>query len=87
LDYNGVVPSIRVGVWRLWVIPGDHEPRHVHAKLGSGSERQAIFVFTKDRKVALREVRGRLSRAEVRRAQEAVIDHFDDLVALWEEYC
>jgi hypothetical protein len=64
------------------VIPGDHEPRHVHAVVGAGGTAQVVFLLGHDRSVVLPEIRGRLSKADIRSAQAAVADHFDALVAL-----
>jgi hypothetical protein len=71
----------------LVVIPGHHEPRHVHARLGSGDALEVIVRLNGDGKVSLREADRGLSRAEIRRALEIVETHFLELVELWERYC
>jgi hypothetical protein len=82
------VPTIKVkvGAWRLVVIPGDHEPRHVHARYGTRNAPRAVFLLEADGTVALREAHPRLSRADIRVAKRLVRDHFETLVALWEEF-
>lgn len=82
-----VVPSIRAGRWRLVVIPGDHEPRHIHARLGTRDASEAVIRLNADGTVTLREADRGLSRAEVRQALVIVLEHFDRLSELWERYC
>ena len=82
-----LLPSIRVGAWRLVVIPGDHEPRHVHARYGSAEANEVVVEIDTDGAVKLRRANRALSRAQVRRALELVTEHRADLMQLWETYC
>ncbi|HTV73435.1 MAG TPA: hypothetical protein VME66_07020 [Candidatus Acidoferrales bacterium] len=59
------LPSIKAGAWRLVVIPGDHEPRHVHARLGTGDAPEAVVLLNVASSVTLREADRGLSRAEL----------------------
>ncbi len=81
------MPSITVGPWRLVVIPGDHDPRHVHARYGSDGAYEAVIRLEAGGTVTLREADRGLSRAEIRVALALVLEHFEALAALWEEYC
>ena len=81
------MPSIPVRGWRLVVIPGDHEPRHVHARHGTAGASEAVFRLNSDGTVTLREADRQLTRAQVREAAELVTDHFRELEELWETYC
>jgi hypothetical protein len=56
-----------------------HRP-HVHVWKGDD---EAVFLLTP--KVALRERSG-MKTNDLRRAQRAVADHFDELLAIWEKY-
>ena len=64
---------------------GDHDPRHFHAFVGGG---EVIIELTSDREAVLanrtRSVRG-ATLADVRKALRIATEHFDVLVALWEE--
>jgi hypothetical protein len=76
-----------VGSWRLVVIPGDHDPRHVHARRGTGNAAEAIIRLNADGTVSLREADRELSRTEIRQILELVDTHFAELADLWERYC
>jgi Domain of unknown function (DUF4160) len=80
------MPSIKAGAWRLVVIPGDHEPRHVHARHGTRNAPAAVIRLEANGTVTLREADPGLSRAEIRVARGLVLEHFDKLAALWEEF-
>jgi Domain of unknown function (DUF4160) len=83
--YNSGVPTIREGAWRLVIIPGDHDPRHVHAVLGrDGSE--VVVRLGKNGEATPTRVDRPLTNADVRKALAAVQKHFDALAALWEAY-
>jgi hypothetical protein len=81
------MPSIPARGWRLVVIPGDHEPKHVHARHGSADAPEAVFRLNGDGSITLREADRELTRAQVREAGELVIEHFAELEELWETYC
>ena len=81
------MPSIPARGWRLVVIPGDHEPRHVHARLGTTGAPEAVFRLNADGTITLREADRHLTRAQVREAEELVTEHFSELKELWETYC
>jgi hypothetical protein len=69
------MPSIAARGWRLVVIPGDHEPRHVHARHGTADAPEAVFRLNADGSTTLRE------------AEQLVSEHFTELEELWETYC
>ena len=73
------MPSIAARGWRLVVIPGDHEPRHVHARHGRAGAPEAVFRLNPDGTLTLREADRELTRAQIREAAE--------LEELWETYC
>ena len=79
------MPSIKVGAWRLVVIPGDHEPRYVHARRGTRNAPTAVIKLDAAGGVTLRDAHPDLSRAEIRVALRLVEEHFDALAALWEK--
>jgi hypothetical protein len=81
------MPSIAARGWRLVVIPGDHEPRHVHARHGTAGAPEAVFRLNSDGTITLREADRQLTRAQVREAEELVTEHFRELEELWETYC
>jgi len=81
------MPTIRAGKWLLIVIPGDHNPRHVHACLGSKNGPQVIAFLAEDGIVSVREIKGSVSNADARKALAAVQEHFDDLLDLWKRFC
>jgi hypothetical protein len=81
------MPSIAARGWRLVVIPGDHEPRHVHARHGGAGAPEAVFRLNEDRSITLRGADGQLTHAQVREAEEIVVMHFGELEELWEMYC
>ena len=64
---------------------GDHDPRHFHAYIGGG---EVVIELTSDREAVLanrtRSVRG-AGMADVRKALRTATEHFDALVALWED--
>ncbi|TAM76744.1 DUF4160 domain-containing protein [bacterium] len=82
-----LLPSIKVGAWRLVVIPGDHEPRHVHARYGSAEANEVVAEIAADGTVKIRRANRALSRAQVRRALELVAEYSAGLMQLWETYC
>jgi hypothetical protein len=69
------------------VIPGDHEPRHVHARHGSANAPEVVFRLTTDGSLTLHEADRERTRAQVREAEELVAEHFKKLEELWESYC
>lgn len=81
------MPSIAARGWRLAVIPGDHEPRHVHARHGTADAPEAVFRLNADRSLTLREADRQLTRAQIREAEQLVSEHFTELEELWETYC
>jgi hypothetical protein len=81
------MPSIPARGWRLVVIPGDHEPRHVHARHGTAGAAEAVFRLNSDGTITLREADRQLTRAQVREAAELISEHFRELEELWETYC
>lgn len=81
------MPSINARGWRLAVIPGDHEPRHVHARHGAADASEAVFRLNADKTVTLREADRELTGRQIREAEQLVIDYFAELEELWENYC
>ena len=69
------------------VIPGDHEPSHVHARHGTAGALEAVFRLNSDGTITLREADRQLTWAQVREAEELVTEHFRELEELWEIYC
>lgn len=78
--------SARFGQVRFQAYPQDHEPCHIHAFIGSGEV--IIELRTADQTVVLADrddnVNG-AKRSEVRRVLDTARDHFDELIAKWEE--
>lgn len=66
--------------------PEDHAPRHVHGFIGSG---EVIVNLRSGKKVALANrtdnIRGRVTRTELKRVLAAAAARFDDLAKLWKE--
>jgi hypothetical protein len=85
IGYSGSVPTIREGAWRLVIIPGDHDPRHVHAMFGKDGP-EVVVRLGKNGEVTPTRVDRPLTNADVRKALAAVQKHFDALAALWEAY-
>lgn len=81
------MPSIVHRGWRFVVIPGDHEPRHVHARHGGTGAPEAVFRLNDDGTVTLREADRELTRAQVREAATLVAEEFERLMKLWKTYC
>jgi hypothetical protein len=81
------MPSIAARGWRLVVIPGDHEPRHVHARHGGAGAPEAVFRLNEGGSTTLREADRQLTRAQVREAGALVVRYFRELEELWETYC
>jgi hypothetical protein len=74
------LPSLRVGALSLRIIPGDHDPPHVHVE-GPGWEmrvRLAVPAVPWD-------IEGEPTRQDVRRALAAVRRHGAELRAMWKE--
>jgi hypothetical protein len=75
------VPTV---VWyrgfEVRVIPGDHEPPHVHVYRDGANIKIALFP------VEVVEVEGRPSSADVRRARRIVAEHLDACIKAFEEY-
>ena len=69
------------------MIPGDHPPRHVHARRGTGNAPEAVFLLNADGTLLLREADRDLTRSELRNAAHLVEEHFVELAQLWEDYC
>ena len=80
------MPSIKVGAWRLVVIPGDHEPRHVHARYGAQNALEVVIKLEDGGSVTLWRADRGLSRAKIRMALATVFEHYEVLVRLWEDY-
>ena len=78
---------MRVGGTRFKLYPQDHEPRHVHAFVGSG---EVVIDLRADGTIALAmrasgAVRGNVSRSEVRKVLAAADGAFDRLAKAWED--
>jgi hypothetical protein len=78
---------MKAGAWRLVVIPGDHQSRRVHARLGTGRAREVVIELRADGTSRLREADGDLSHSKVREAMKLAQQHFGELVQLWDDYC
>jgi hypothetical protein len=83
----GNVASLRSG--NVWFIadPQDHEPRHVH---GFAGETEVIVDLGDDGNVAIANrvdcIRpGNAKRSDMRKILRAAVEHFDELVSLWEK--
>ena len=74
------MPSKTVGAFQIWVIPGDHEPAHVHVEGGSG---EAIFVISPV--IVLRD-KGSMNVADRRKAAEAIKSVHGTLMQMWKQY-
>lgn len=72
------MPSIRVGSILLVIIPGDHEPEHVHV-LGTGWE---IRVRLAEPGVPW-SIEGRPKLRDIRGALQAVETHLTELRRIW----
>jgi hypothetical protein len=81
------VPTIRVGRWRLVIIPRDHHPPHVHARQGTGRAPEVVIEFNLDTTLSIREFDDGLSRSDIRQVVEIVDAHVAELIELWERYC
>lgn len=77
------MPSVWVDGFQVRVIPGDHEPAHVHAGKGGNGGPEAVFIIAGGL-VELRENRG-FKPAELRAAGEIVAAIVDVLLKMWEE--
>jgi uncharacterized protein DUF4160 len=80
------VSTVRVGAICFKIYPEDHEPPHAHAFIGSG---EVIIDLCPDGSIALARrktgaIRGRVTRNEVRKALEAAVATYVDLVRAWE---
>ncbi|HEV8020816.1 MAG TPA: DUF4160 domain-containing protein, partial [Candidatus Lustribacter sp.] len=73
--------------WRLVVSPRDHEPRHVHARQGTGRAPEAIIQLNIDGSTSVRVVERGISRADRRQIVAIVDEHFAELVEIWERVC
>lgn len=79
--------SLRFGSVLFVAYPQDHTPRHVHGFL---EETEVVVDLRDDRTVRLADrpdaIRpANAKRSSVRKILNAVADHFDELVALWEK--
>jgi hypothetical protein len=77
--------TVTVGEVRFHAHPGDHNPRHVHAKIGSG---EVVIDLLDDGKVALsprKRARKNVTDSEVRKALNAADAAYKQLVILWEK--
>jgi hypothetical protein len=77
--------TVTVGAVRFHAHSGDHEPRHVHAKIGSG---ELVIDLLDDGYVALstrRNARRNVTNSEVRKALNAASAVYAQLIALWEK--
>jgi hypothetical protein len=79
------VLSIKVRGWRLVIIPGDHEPRHVHARYGAAGAAQAVFRLNDDATVTLRGANLKLTRKQIRETEVLIAEHMTELKELWED--
>ncbi|MBC5809353.1 MAG: DUF4160 domain-containing protein [Candidatus Eremiobacteraeota bacterium] len=80
------MPTIKAGRWRLVIIPGDHNPPHVHARRGTGGAAEVVFVLRAEGATAIRRRDRSLSDSDVRQAASLVVLHFKQLVTLWETF-
>jgi hypothetical protein len=77
--------GLRVGEVRFRVYPQDHEPRHVHGFVGSGT---AIVDLRADGSVDLAKRDDNtcgLTRSEIRKVLDAAAEAFHALAELWEK--
>ena len=78
--------GLQVGEVHFQVWPQDHEPRHVHAFIGSG---EVIVDLRADGTVDLANrkdaIRGSVKRSEIHKVLQAADKHFHELAAKWEE--
>lgn len=79
--------TVRVGAIRFKVYPQDHEPRHIHAFVGSG---EVVLDLRSNGTVALAKrgsgaIRGSVTRTEVRKALDAAAEAFELLAKAWED--
>jgi gentisate 1,2-dioxygenase len=73
------MPTIYVDGFALRVIPGDHDPPHVHVRKGG----IAVIIFANEG-VWVRDSIG-MTRSELRGALRAVASVYYELQRLWEE--
>jgi hypothetical protein len=74
------VPSIRVGALSLRIIPGDHEPAHVHVE-GPGWEMRVRLMAPE----IPWDIEGEPTRQDVRRALAAIRLNLPELRVMWNE--
>jgi hypothetical protein len=79
--------AVRVGAVRFKVYPQDHEPRHIHAFVGSG---EVVLDLRSDGTVTLAKrgsgaIRGSVTRSEVKKALSAAAEAFERLAEAWED--
>jgi hypothetical protein len=79
--------TVRVGAIRFKVYPQDHEPRHVHAFVGSG---EVIIDLRSDGTVTLAKrgigaIRGSVTRSDVKKVLRAAAGAFERLAEAWED--
>ena len=82
-----MVPSLRFDGVRFYVYLDDHEPRHVHGRMGGA---EVIVDLRSQGGVAVARraedaVWGRTKRSEVKKILKIADRHFEELVGLWEE--
>lgn len=70
---------LRVGGFTFSILPGDHDPPHVHVRHGGGS------VVVSIESEAFRKVRG-ISEVNITRAIRIIREHRAELLALWIEW-
>jgi hypothetical protein len=70
---------LRVEGFTFRVIPGDHDPPHVHARYGGKS---VVVEIVSEQ---TRKVRG-MSEPDIRRAKQIVRLHRDELLDAWDEW-
>ena len=81
------MPSRRFGSVRFVAYPQDHLPRHVHGFTG---ETEVIVDLLENRSVSLADRKDGIKPANTKRNDVKLVlrkaaEHFDALVALWEE--
>lgn len=79
--------SLKFGGIQFVVYSNDHPPRHVHGFL---SETEVIVDLRSDGNISLADRRDAIrpanaKRTDVKKILNAAAQHFDELVALWEE--
>lgn len=71
---------MRIRGFEVRVIPGDHEPPHVHVYRSGAQIKIGLAPLE------ILEVQGRPSRSEIREARRIVAEHLDACLQAFEEY-